>query len=366
MSEDVRGAYETAGALPAQRHAFLAAGAALAAGFAAFAATSGKAERFLRWGLPLLTLLAAAELSYQGARLYAWDPPDRLYVQTPLVRFLRGRPLPFRVVGEGSMFFPNVSVFAGVEDVRTHDPAERRDYVEFLDATCGYDPTPYFKTIVNVNAPGLDFLNTRYLIAAPGRTAPSEKWTRVYDGPDGTVFENARVMPRVFAPARVRVVRKQASGMLPTPAGEAYGTPFHELFGDVDWHREALVLDDGRGGFRAAELAAEGRVEVSDYAETTNTVRFRSRVGGAPGGATLVTSLVEDGGWRGRDENGAPIALARANGPFLALHVASGDHSVRLDYASPGFRLGRAVSLASLLLGALAAAASKRRPAGAS
>ena len=52
-----------------------------------------------------------------------------------------------RIVAEDGVLFPNTNIFAGVEDVRTHDPVERRDYVEFLDATCGFTPSDYFKSI---------------------------------------------------------------------------------------------------------------------------------------------------------------------------------------------------------------------------
>ena len=36
-------------------------------------------------------------------------------------RFLRAQPPPFRVAGAGTALFPNTNVFAGVEDIRTHD-----------------------------------------------------------------------------------------------------------------------------------------------------------------------------------------------------------------------------------------------------
>jgi len=96
-----------------------------------------------------------------------------VYPKVPLVRYLASRPRPFRVIGIGSALFPNANVFAGVEDVRTHDPMERRDYVAFLDATCGYPPDQYFKFVRDPNAPVLDFLNVAYAVASPESPPPA-------------------------------------------------------------------------------------------------------------------------------------------------------------------------------------------------
>ncbi|MGE5275862.1 MAG: YfhO family protein [Acidobacteriota bacterium] len=357
--------YAAAGALDAQRHAYLLAAAALAAGVAVLAATA-RPRRFAAVGVPLLTLAAGAELFRQGQRLNRMSDPALLYRPTPLVEFLRSRPRPFRIAGEGTILFPNVGVFAGLEDVRTHDPVERRDYVEFLDAACGYDPGAYFKRIADVDAPALDFLNVRYLVSPPKRTAPSAKWKPVYEGPDGTVFENTQVLPRVLAPARVRVVRRESRGLLPEPANRAYGQAYGNFLRGIEWRREAVVLDDGTRKFRPASTSKNAEALVTDYAETADSVAFRLRTRPAGSQALLVTSLTQDGGWRAHDESGASLPVGRANGPFLALAAPAGDHRIRLDYSPPGFRFGSRVSTAFLLVAAsLAARAARRRAGGA-
>jgi hypothetical protein len=246
--------------------------------------------------LPLLVaLVAAAELFKQGSRLYRFGSPAQFYPPTPLIEFLRREPRPFRILGEGPVFYPGFHVFAGLEDVRIHDPVERREYVELLDAACGYDPSAYFKHVRDVNCALLDFLNVKYLVAAPHRETPGPKWRLVYSGEDGTVFENGQVLPRVFAPP-------------------------------------------GRG--------SDGSVRVSDYREETNSASFRAEA--PPFGASVVASLVQDGGWTARDEAGSRLSTSRANGPFLAIALPGGDHRVRLTYAPPGSKAGALVSLGTL------------------
>jgi hypothetical protein len=234
-------------------------------------------------------------------------------------------------------FYPNSGVFAGIEDVRTHDPVERRDYVEFLNSTCGYEPSEYYKQIRDFSTPALDFLNVRYLVASELEQPASEKWRPAYSGRDGTVFENARVLPRVFSPRKIRRIQ---SGGAAWPSGD-------------DWSAEALVR------FEGAPPAASAAAEISDYVESPGRVTFRSR---AAADAVLVASLVDDGGWRACDaETGEPLRIGRANGPFLAVATPAGDRRIRLDYTTPGFRAGSALSILGVAAALLAAAVGRRR-----
>jgi hypothetical protein len=339
-----RGLYVAAGALDAGREEFLLPVVTLAAALAILLATVGRAKRLRDWGIPLLSIAAGTELFIQGTRLYLWNETSRLFPVTPLVERLRKEPGPFRVIGEGAILFPNVNVIAGVEDVRTHDATERREYVEFLDAAAGYEPTAYFKQIADLDAPVLDFLNVRYLVAYPGRAAPSSKWESVYSGPDGTIFRNSAVLPRVFAPDRIRQRTESAD---------------RAVWKTFDWRAEA-VLGEGLEVGLGAGGGRNGRAEVLDYRETGDAVSFRARCPEGRG-ALLVASLVNDGGWRARDEAGNVLPAGRVNGPFLAVLAPPGEHRIRLDYAPPGFREGVVVSALSLALALVLLATSRRR-----
>ncbi|HEY7113823.1 MAG TPA: YfhO family protein [Thermoanaerobaculia bacterium] len=290
-----REVFAALGGLENQRRAYLLAALALAAGSAVVLLFGRRPDRFATVGSALLAVVLGGELFRQGMRLVPFSDPADVYPVTPLVRYLREHPGPHRVAGEGYALFPNVGVFAAQEDIRTHDPVERREYVAWLDRVCGYDPAAYYKTIRDLNAPAFDALGVRYLVTGPRAAAPGAKWAPVYSGRDGAIFENARARPLVFA-------------------------------------------------------ADGSAAEVWDHVETFNSVAFRVR---APRPAVLVASLVDDGGWRARDESGRAIALGRASGPFLEVRVPAGDHRIRLDYASPGFRTGAVVSLATAAVAAL-------------
>ena len=311
--------------------------------------------------LAAITVLCGAELLSQWRGLYRFYPIADLYPETPLIRYLRAQAGPFRVVGEGAMLFPSTNVFAGVEDVRTHDAVERRDYVAFLDATCGYPPADYFKTIRNVDAPALDFLNVRYLLTGPDGTAPGNRWRAVYSGPDGRAFENGRVLPRAFVPKRIRLVA--AAPPLRPPrrdANAAFGNAFREIGANTDWRQTAWILSD-----RDGEMPG-GAAEISDYKESTNAASFRARAGGE--GAWVVLSLVQDGGWSARDGAGRDVPVRRANGPFLAVQLPPGEQAIALRYAPPGFVMGTTITTATaglLTLGFAVALLRRRRAGGA-
>jgi hypothetical protein len=303
-----------------------------------------------------LTLLCGAELLYQWSVLNRLYPRELLFPEPPLVAFLHAQPGTFRVAGIAGTLFPSTNVFARLEDIRTHDAVERRDYLTFLDATCGY-PYDYFKMLRNLDASALDFLNVRYVLGGPRDAAPGPRWRPVYAGADGTAFENSAVLPRAFAPSRIRFVAPPPARRWPVlDAAAAFGRAFPEITALADWRATAYVLAEG-----GAAEAPNPAVEVSEYAESTNAASFRARVPeGGPDG-WVVLSLVQDGGWWARDTAGSPIASRLANGPFLALRIPPGDRRIVLRYCPPGMPLGCAISVATILLLTAAAIRARRR-----
>jgi hypothetical protein len=293
--------------------------------------------------------VCAGELLHQWRGLYPLNPASLLYPKTPLIGFLENQPRPYRVAGTESAIFPNTGVFARVEDVRTHDPVERADYVAFLDATAGYPRGDYFKHLRNADAPVFDFLNVRFMVSAPDTKSPGQRWKTVYAAPDGNVYENSAVLPRAFVPERVRLVAAPPGLREPVmDANAAFGTAFGEIAANRDWRARAWVLwqEDGE--------APGGEAEISGYAESTNAISFRARVSKGP--ACVLLSVVQDGGWSARDGAGAKVPIFRANGPFFGVALTEGEHEVRLTYWPPGFVAGLWISGATgvLLAGLLA------------
>ena len=355
--------HQVAGGLPSQRqglYANLAVCVALAAAGVFFARPSGMSGGALA---AAMTLIAAGQLSYEGMRLYRYYSPATMYPTTPLLAFLRSQPGVHRVVGADTALFPNTNVMAGLEDIRTHDPIERRDYTELLDATCGYPPFEYAKRIQDLNAPVLDFLNVRYLVAAAGYSAPGSKWRPVYQGMDGTAFENTRVMPRFTVPPRIEVVPSRSHGQASRHALDAFGPPLKIYLAGDEYRERAIALADPEAGLDVTTLRQDPASRVSVVARTTNTFSLDVIAGSTAPRTVVVGSVLQDGGWVATDERGRRIPVTRANGPFLGLVVPRGQHRISLSYRPPGLSLGMLLTgVAGAAAVATAFAQSRRAP----
>ena len=160
------------------------------------------------------------------------------------------------------------------------------------------------------------------------------------------------MLPRAFSPATVRLVAARRPLREPlSDANAAFGREaFASIAANSDWAATAWVLSDRDGEER------NSAAEISDYRETTNEATFTARGAAAP--SWIVLSLVQDGGWSARLEDaagsgshrGEPLAVTRANGPFLAMRVPAGAHRVRLRYRPPGWTAGLWIAAATALL----------------
>ncbi len=346
--------HAAAGGLESLWTSFVVAWICLGAGAALFLAVRARPRASGMTVLSLgLSAIAAAELLHQGMRLYKFGSPQDLYPDTPMLAFVRSRPGPFRVVGEATTLFPNSSIFAGLEDVRTKDPVERLDYIQFLDATCGYPPAEEFKQIRDVNATALDFLNVRYLLSTPGRAPPAEKWRLVYSAGDGTVFENRDVLPRVYAPERITLVagveeRLGWSGN----AFAGFGVPASAIAGKRDWREHAFVLG------REAKVIVNGRPGSPDTANPRMKLLSARAFRTAPPerSSSRASRRTGDGRPGTRRAAGSKRLWPTAHSsPFESRAAIT---IVFLKYSPPGFRTGAGMTAACLLV--LAIGSSRR------
>ncbi len=276
-----------------------------------------------------------------GELLYQWRvisrptySPDDLFPPTPLVRSLDEQPRPFRVAGERSVLFPNTNVFAGVEDIRTHDAVERRDYLAFLDATCGYPYGDYFKKLRNLDSPALDFLNVRYVLTEPGGEAPGERWRLAYSGADGRVFENTGVLPRAFVPERVRFVPAAGPSRVRCPTPTPFSATPSVRSSPTGTGRPPRGFWEDRRSKSSPGSRPRSRTTPKRPTPPRSPRSFRAA---RPGSSSRWCRTAA--GPRAT-RPAARLELRRANGPFLAVRVPAGSHRVRLRYLPPGFVRG--------------------------
>jgi hypothetical protein len=157
--------------------------------------------------------------------------------------------------------------------------------------------------------------------------------------------------PRVRA--RVRAPRRSGAGLREplSDANAAFGREaFAAIAANSDWSGRAWILAAATGAGEESNPPAE----VAHYREKTNEASFDATAAAA---SWIVVSLVQDGGWSatlertgaGAPKDAEPLALSRANGPFLALRVPAGTHRVRLRYRPPGWIAGLWIGAATCL-----------------
>ena len=289
-----------------------------------------------------LIVLAGGELLAQAARLYRFHDPSNLFPPTALTRFLKERSDRWRVIGLGPVLFPNSGAFAEVRDVRTHDPMEREDYSQLLCAATGADPRSYYNMVRRVDSRYLDFLSVRYAVTRPGNGDLGGGWGRIYSGPDGAVFENPFADPVVMSPTLVREIPPAAAGV---NALVRFGISATEIV-DAVARGETLVLASPE--WQSVSSGNFARVAITEIREKDNEVVFSAANSSPSRPGLAVASLVQDGGWRARDDRGRPLPTTLANGPFLAVAIPPGAARIQLRYRPPGLAAGLGMSLAAL------------------
>lgn len=311
----------------------------------ALAAVVPFASRWRDFAMMLVTVAVIAELWAVGRN---WIPnvTDRLlYPETPMIEALqdlRARHAPgepFRIVGTGPTLFPNLSAMFGFEDIRAHDPMAGSRYVGLLRVLTGYDTEDYFPKWEDMETGLLDFLNVKYILTTRGaRLEDGGRYTMLYDGRDGRIFENLTVLPRAF-PVRNVVLEFRDDVFI------------RRLQEHRDWGSTAILEslpvenDQMRDDLLAPRpvTAPEATTAIVD----SRPARLRMRVD-APRYSLIATSVPWFPGWKARTEQRS-LRPIRINGAFVGFVVPPGRYEVELYYAPITFWAGVWVALATMV-----------------
>jgi Bacterial membrane protein YfhO len=257
---------------------------------------------------------------------------DELHAQAPANE-------PLRVVALGPMFFPNLSEVFGYQDVRPHDPMANAKYIDLLaQLVKEYDPNEYFARWNDAETQFLDYMNIRYVIAARGLPLDPSRYTLVYDGEDGRIFENRHVLPRFFAVPNVIIIFND----------EAHA---RTLRNHPDWSQtgilETLELETQQmhDDFFLARPANAPKASLQILEAGGDDYRLHVK---APRYTLVVSSIPWWPGWK-VTRSGTRIDPIKVNGGFLGFAVPAGESEVRVWYDPWTFRYGTIIALATII-----------------
>ena len=245
----------------------------------------------------------AVDLLRIGARFNPGTRREDYFPVTPRMRELQ-------LASHGGRFAdsePSLTGMAwmyGLEDLRVYDPMGPADYQDVLSAAAGYTGPDAGARVTRLDAPILEFLNTRARI-----------------GPGPAI--SSRLAPVAVFPDRL-LGAADAGELLPRLAAE------------TDFLRRAHVVGKEEEFSGSARILAYARPRPEELRVRVRTDSPR----------VLVIPETTDGGWTARSRE-AVLPTLTANGAFLAIRVPAGETEIVARYTPPGFRAGLAVSAAS-------------------
>ena len=270
-------------------------------------------------------VLLVAQRFFEMRGTYPTLPASTLAPPLPTLAAIPPGSEPRRVVAAAEVLRPNGAALYRLEDVRGYESLVLDRFADTYPLWCEEQPAS-FNRVEDLSRPFLAFLNARYAIGAPGDPAPPG-WREQARGPEMTIFENPRALPRAFVPARLR---RESD-----PARRLEAMALEEDFGETAWvSGEGAPVEENGGA--ALRLRAVGP-------DLVISADASSRV-------FVATSLSDWPGWVA-EEGTRRLPLATVNHAFVGFWLAPGPHTVRLSYRPDSWLLG----LAACGLGAVAA-----------
>lgn len=287
------------------------------------------------------------------AVMFRYNPPvspKRFYPATGAIQAMQNAPRPYRIAAAGWSFLPDTPGYYRLEDIKTTDVVQYREYSRLLHGFLRMHPGDFNQTIGDFTSPFLDYLGVRFIyVPADVAFSPEQSMQRVYSGPDGVVYRNHEAFPRYWLAPRFRVTPS-----IDEAIAEMKATAFRN--GAAVDHVPAKIARLSAGAL-SADLAGGG-VRLLRYTNNESVLRVVSR-----GWNLLVTSDVSMPGWRVY-WNGDRLPPVIVNGAFLGTFIPPGEGEVRLRYLPTefvdGLRAG-AVTLAAIVLAFGAVTIARRR-----
>jgi hypothetical protein len=282
------------------------------------------AELPFRLAMALAVTILTADLLLFGDGLHPLLPPSYAYPPVPELAYLQKQPGLYRVAGWRLALPPNSAMVYGLEDIRSYDGVGLRRYEELLEIICHFNGTAF--ELVTLNATGLiDFLNLKYIVAAPDDDVPLGHFRVAYTG-DSRVYVNEHVQERAFLADSYVIARGDEARRL--------------LRQGPDLTRTAILEQQLAPELRPdAAGSGSGTATITQYGADRVDIRTN-----ADGRRLLVCSDVYYPGWTATIDGG-PVPVLLANYAFRAVSVPTGSHAVEFRYRPKSIFYGGFVSL---------------------
>lgn len=276
--------------------------------------------------------LVAAELFFFHGAVNTPAPRSHFYPASPPLTFIQaglGENVDgHRMLGLHAALPPEFATIYDLEDPRGLGPSLPVWFSRLVDPLRGRPGSFLFN---KPNHPILDLLGVRYLLAEERWKYRSSSLEKVFQDPNGVVWERSKALARLFLPWSIVLLEE--------------GTPWWDwTAANRSFERRALTLPTPghENDWRATRPRASS-LEI----EALTAAHIRARADLVEE-RFLASGIYQDGGWR-LLVDGERRSTTLANGPLVAAWLPAGEHRIDWIYRPPGF-------LPGMLLAALAGA----------
>ncbi len=274
-------------------------------------------------------ILTAIEL---GVIAWGYNPmmvETDILPSTPTIETLKAQAdAPLRLLAMNDVFWPNYPALFGLESVDGYDLPVDRWYSDLYKAQGG---SVSYRQRWRADWPLVDFLNVKFVLTT--ETLPSEKFNLLEDKGLFKVYENQSAMPRAFMVYKVEVIKERAAWL---------GT----VLSNAQNLDTMAFLEETPPDFTNITDLQTPEAQVNYLRPSENEVVIEVSTAQA---GLLVSSDVYASGWQALLD-GRPTKIYRANYAFRAVSVPAGMHTVRFIYQPRGFKIGKTVTLGTLLI----------------
>ena len=275
--------------------------------------------------LPLILGALLLQRTLEDGSIYPAIPEKAFYPSIPILRHMQADTAePFRMIGLHYAFLPGAATLYGLEDARGYEAMTFTRLVVTYPLW-SHQLGAWFNRIHDKSSPFLSFLNVKYAIGSENEQ-PDEQWKLVLEDRNSRLFENTRVLPRVFIPPSIRYERNE-------------GVILEQMKKATDFSRLAWIT------------APDTRPH--EVGNGPGTLQVRRRGGDYEIEADMVADgwiIISDALWPGWRVyiDGKRIQPHYANVAFLGVLVTAGKHHVRIVYMPESFTRGRNITFATI------------------
>ena len=278
--------------------------------------------KYFRNSVYLICILAAAEIFAFAWHIHTdFDVKDTAIPE--LNRFFQDRPGDYRVL---NLIKPNSAMATGVHDIWGYDPGVLLRYAQFIGFTQGCDPRDIVNYVTFQKYHRLfSMLRLRYIITSENNRIK--------------LFEFQDDMPRLQLVEKWEVVAEK-KGILRKMDQDSFDP------------RKTVLLEQSPG-IGGSPASGEGLCQIIDHSTDHLTVRAKT-----PRDAILLITDSYSKGWQIAPLHTAGqqnYTILPANYMLMAVPLKAGEHTLRLEYAPAGYRVGKWVSLGGLSMYLIAA-----------